>query len=61
MVSRFLTAKEIAEVLQQTARGNVDVLIGTHRLLQKDVEFKDLGLVIITTKSIASVSSTRND
>src|SRR4030095_14305803 len=47
MVSRFLTAKEIGEVLQQTARGNVDVLIGTHRLLQKDVEFKDLGLVII--------------
>ena len=47
MVSRFLTSKEITQVLQQTARGNVDVLIGTHRLLQKDVEFKDLGLVII--------------
>ncbi len=47
MISRFLTAKEIAHVLQQTARGSVDVLIGTHRLLQKDVEFKDLGLVII--------------
>ena len=47
MVSRFLTSKEIAQVLQQTARGHVDVLIGTHRLLQKDVEFKDLGLVVI--------------
>jgi transcription-repair coupling factor (superfamily II helicase) len=47
MISRFLTSKEIAQVLQQTARGSVDVLIGTHRLLQKDVEFKDLGLVII--------------
>jgi transcription-repair coupling factor (superfamily II helicase) len=47
MISRFLTSKEIAQVLQQTARGTVDVLIGTHRLLQKDVEFKDLGLVII--------------
>ena len=47
MVSRFLTAKEIAQVLQETAKGNVDVVIGTHRLLQKDVEFKDLGLVII--------------
>ena len=47
MVSRFLTSKEITQVLQQTARGSVDVLIGTHRLLQKDVEFKDLGLVII--------------
>src|SRR5207344_753938 len=47
MVSRFLTSKEITQVLQQTARGSIDVLIGTHRLLQKDVEFKDLGLVII--------------
>jgi transcription-repair coupling factor (superfamily II helicase) len=47
MISRFLTPKEIAQVLQQTARGTVDILIGTHRLLQKDVEFKDLGLVII--------------
>jgi transcription-repair coupling factor (superfamily II helicase) len=47
MVSRFLTAKEIAQVLQETAKGNVDIVIGTHRLLQKDVEFKDLGLVII--------------
>jgi transcription-repair coupling factor (superfamily II helicase) len=47
MVSRFLTAKEIAQVLQETAQGKVDVVIGTHRLLQKDVEFKDLGLVIV--------------
>ncbi|HSQ13982.1 MAG TPA: transcription-repair coupling factor, partial [Candidatus Deferrimicrobium sp.] len=47
MVSRFLTAKEIAQVLQDTAQGKVDVVIGTHRLLQKDVEFKDLGLVIV--------------
>ena len=47
MISRFLTAKEISQVLQETAKGNVDIIIGTHRLLQKDVEFKDLGLVII--------------
>jgi transcription-repair coupling factor (superfamily II helicase) len=47
MVSRFLTAKEAAQVLQETAKGYVDILIGTHRLLQKDVEFKDLGIVII--------------
>ena len=47
MVSRFLTSKEAAQVLQETAKGNVDIVIGTHRLLQKDVEFKDLGLVII--------------
>ncbi|HXG50558.1 MAG TPA: transcription-repair coupling factor [candidate division Zixibacteria bacterium] len=47
MISRFLRTKEIAAILQDTARGKVDILIGTHRLLQKDVEFKDLGLVII--------------
>jgi transcription-repair coupling factor (superfamily II helicase) len=47
MVSRFLTGKEIQQALQATARGAVDVVIGTHRLLQKDVQFKDLGLVII--------------
>ena len=47
MVSRFLTTKEGEQVLQDAAKGNVDVVIGTHRLLQKDVEFKDLGLVII--------------
>lgn len=47
MVSRFLTTKEIQQVLADAAKGAVDVVIGTHRLLQKDVEFKDLGLVII--------------
>ena len=47
MVSRFLTGKEIQQVLENTAKGTVDVVIGTHRLLQKDVQFKDLGLVII--------------
>src|SRR5262249_55846642 len=47
MVSRFLTGKEIQQILEGTAKGIVDVVIGTHRLLQKDVEFKDLGLVII--------------
>ena len=47
MASRFLTPKEIAQVLQDAAKGTVDIVIGTHRLLQKDVEFKDLGLVII--------------
>jgi transcription-repair coupling factor (superfamily II helicase) len=47
MVSRFLTAKEIGQVLQDAAKGTVDIVIGTHRLLQKDVQFKELGLVII--------------
>ena len=47
MVSRFLTSKEITQVLSDTAKGQVDIVVGTHRLLQKDVDFKDLGLVII--------------
>jgi transcription-repair coupling factor (superfamily II helicase) len=47
MLSRFRTAKEIQGVLADTADGKIDVLIGTHRLLSKDVEFKDLGLLIV--------------
>ncbi len=47
MVSRFKDAKEIKEILRRTAEGKVDVLVGTHRLLSPDVNFKDLGLVII--------------
>ncbi|MGE5646828.1 MAG: transcription-repair coupling factor [Acidobacteriota bacterium] len=47
MLSRFRTAKEIQAVLADTADGKVDVLIGTHRVLSKDVEFKDLGLLIV--------------
>jgi len=47
MVSRFRTAKEIKAVLEQAAEGKVDILIGTHRLLSKDVLFHDLGLVVV--------------
>jgi transcription-repair coupling factor (superfamily II helicase) len=47
MLSRFRTAKEIKAVLADLASGKVDLVIGTHRLLSKDVEWKDLGLVII--------------
>lgn len=46
-VSRFHTAKENRETLQKTSRGEIDILVGTHRLLSKDVQFKDLGLLII--------------
>ncbi len=46
-LSRFKSAKEQAEALQLLAEGKVDIIIGTHRLLQKDVIFKRLGLVII--------------
>jgi transcription-repair coupling factor (superfamily II helicase) len=46
-LSRFNTAKESSEILGGLRNGTVDVVIGTHRLLSKDVEFKDLGLVIV--------------
>jgi transcription-repair coupling factor (superfamily II helicase) len=47
VLSRFRTAKEQQAIIDGLARGTVDICIGTHRLLQKDVVFKDLGLVII--------------
>ncbi|MDR5709407.1 MAG: transcription-repair coupling factor [Armatimonadota bacterium] len=47
LLSRFRPKKEIQAVLEALASGEVDVVIGTHRLLQKDVRFHDLGLVII--------------
>jgi transcription-repair coupling factor (superfamily II helicase) len=47
MASRFRPAREIKEVLAATAAGAVDILIGTHRILSKDVAFRDLGLLIV--------------
>jgi len=46
-VSRFKSHKEQQEILRDTAEGRIDILIGTHRLLSKDVRFADLGLVVI--------------
>lgn len=47
VLSRFKTAKEIKAELAKVAEGTLDVIVGTHRLLQPDVKFKDLGLVIV--------------
>ncbi len=47
MLSRFRTPAETNRILQQLALGEIDIVIGTHRLLQRDVHFKDLGLLII--------------
>jgi len=47
VLSRFRTPKEQKEILERLKKGNIDIIIGTHRLLQKDVAFKDLGLMII--------------
>ncbi|HIO96678.1 MAG TPA: transcription-repair coupling factor, partial [Leucothrix sp.] len=46
-LSRFKTTKETKQTLAQMATGEVDIVIGTHKLLQKDIVFKDLGLVVI--------------
>ncbi len=47
MLNRFKTKKEQQQIIQQLQQGNIDIIIGTHRLLSKDVQFKDLGLLII--------------
>jgi transcription-repair coupling factor (superfamily II helicase) len=46
-LSRFNTAKESKEILSELAAGSVDVVVGTHRILSSDVQFKDLGLVVV--------------
>ncbi|MDR3610907.1 MAG: transcription-repair coupling factor [Ignavibacteriaceae bacterium] len=47
VISRFQTRKQQTEILKDLEEGKVDILIGTHRLLSKDVKFKDLGILII--------------
>ena len=46
-ISRLSTPKETKETLKKLASGEIDILIGTHRLISKDVQFKDLGLIIV--------------
>ena len=47
MISRFRTAKEQTVILEKAAEGKIDILIGTHRILSKDLKFQDLGLLIV--------------
>lgn len=47
LLSRFKTAKEVREILADLKKGFVDIVVGTHKLLSKDVKFKDLGLLIV--------------
>ncbi|HEV2324401.1 MAG TPA: transcription-repair coupling factor [Terracidiphilus sp.] len=47
MISRFRTAKEQKQIVERTETGKVDILIGTHRLLSRDIKFQDLGLLIV--------------
>ena len=47
MISRFRNPKQQKEILQKTEAGKIDILIGTHRILSKDLKFTDLGLLIV--------------
>ncbi|MBE7182599.1 MAG: DEAD/DEAH box helicase, partial [Terriglobus roseus] len=47
LISRFRTPKEQKRILEEAAAGKVDILIGTHRLISKDIAFQDLGLLVI--------------
>src|SRR5208283_4266688 len=47
LISRFRSPKEQKEIVERVANGRVDILIGTHRLLSKDVKFQDLGLLVV--------------
>ncbi len=57
VLSRFRTRKEIKEIIEQLKRGEIDIVIGTHRLLSKDIEFKDLALLIIDEEHRFGVAS----
>jgi transcription-repair coupling factor (superfamily II helicase) len=46
-INRFKTTKQIKEILARLKEGRIDILIGTHRIVNKDVQFKDLGLLVI--------------
>ena len=56
VLSRFRTPKEQEDVVERLKLGTVDVVIGTHRLLQKDVQFKNLGLVLVDEEQRFGVS-----
>lgn len=47
MLSRFRTSKEQTRIIKALKRGSIDIVVGTHRLISKDVVFKDLGLIIV--------------
>lgn len=46
-INRFRSAKEVKEIIRKLSEGRIDIIIGTHKLVGKDVKFKDLGLLII--------------
>ena len=57
LLNRFKTAKEQNEIIRKLKLGEVDIVIGTHRLISKDIDFKDLGLLIIDEEHRFGVKS----
>ena len=55
VISRFRTKSEQKRILKDVKSGGVDVLIGTHRLLQKDIHFKNLGLLVIDEGTVSGI------
>src|SRR5690606_38083678 len=55
-INRFKSSKQIKDTLTRLAEGKIDIIIGTHRLVSKDVKFKDLGLMIIDEEQKFGVS-----
>jgi transcription-repair coupling factor (superfamily II helicase) len=55
-INRFKSAKEITETLKKVERGEVDILVGTHKIVSEKVKFKDLGLIIIDEEQKFGVS-----
>lgn len=60
MLSRFKTAKEQSDILKRLSVGAIDIIIGTHRLIQKDISFKSLGLLIIDEEQRFGVEHKEN-
>ncbi|MCQ5273446.1 transcription-repair coupling factor, partial [Schaalia odontolytica] len=56
LLSRFRTRKEQNETIKGLRNGTIDMVIGTHRLLSKDIQFRDLGLLIIDEEQRFGVS-----
>ena len=57
LINRFTSSKERKEVLRDSTEGKVDILIGTHRILSRDIHFKKLGLLIIDEEHLFGVKS----
>ncbi len=60
LLSRFRTKREQKKVVEDLAAGAVDIVIGTHRIVQEDIAFKDLGLVVIDESSASACCTRKN-